>query len=244
MNEKLKNVKEFIVKKEFVTTKELSEYFEVSEQTIRKYLTKLEENDEINRVHGGAESKSTFSDRLNINIDSKQQLSKACAELINDNDTIYIDSGSTYYHLVDYLPKDITVNIITNSIPTATRIKEKSKHNIFLVGGYIDEITFGTYSSDNFKQISSIIFDKAFFGTSGFSLNYEFTENNFDFLDFQNEVRKNTITSVIAAGSEKEGVIASKKSFTFSNTDIFITESSISEEMKEVLRDKLSLILI
>lgn len=244
MNEKLKMVKEFIIKKNFVTTKELSEHFEVSEQTVRKYLARLEEYGEVNRVHGGAESKSTFSDRLNINIDSKQRLSKACAELIDNNDTIYIDSGSTYYHLVDYLPEDITVNIITNSIPTAKRIKETSNHNIFLVGGYIDKITFGTYSSDSFKQISSIIFDKAFFGTSGFSLNYEFTENNFDFLDFQNEIRKNTITSVIAAGSEKEGVIASKKSFTFANTDIFITDSNISEEMKEELNRKLSLILI
>lgn len=242
--EKIKEVKEYILKENFATTNELSERFGVSQQTIRKYLKKLEEIGSINRVHGGAESKSTFNDRLSIDIEAKQELSKACAALIKDQDTIYIDSGTTYFHIVDYLPKDIEVSIVTNSIPMAMRIREISHHKVLLVGGYIDDITFGTYSSDNFSQISSIIFDKAFFGTSGFSLDYEFTEDNFNFLDFQKEIKKNTKQSIIAAGAIKEGKVSSQKSFAFSELDIFITEKSISSEMKEKLNKELSLVLI
>jgi len=244
MNERSRNIKEYIIKKGFVSTKELSQHFNVSEQTIRKYLVKLDNSGEITRVHGGAKNKSTFFDRLNINVESKRNLSKICAELIDDNDTIYIDSGTTYYFLIDYLSENIKINIITTSILTAKRIKDRSEHNVYLVGGYIDDITYGTYSSESIKQVSSIIFDKSFFGTSGFSLDYEFTENNFDFLDFQNEIRKNTISSIIAAGSDKENIVASKKSFAFSDIDIFITEKSISKKIKKRLENELSLILI
>lgn len=244
MNNKAEKIKKYILKKESVSTKELSDYFGVSEQTIRKYLHKLENTGEIKRIHGGAKSQSTFLDRLNINVESKKQLSKASATLINDNDTIYIDSGTTYYFLIDYIPDDINVNIITTSLPTAKRIKDRSNHRVYLIGGYIDDITYGTYSAESFKQISSIIFDKSFFGTSGFSLDYEFTENNFDFLDFQNNIRQNSIKSIIAAGSDKENVIASKKSFRFSEIDVFITDENIADEMKKKLRSQLSLILI
>lgn len=244
MNNREQDIKDYIVKKRIVTNDELSDNFDISVQTVRKYLTKLEKKGSIVRNHGGAKAGSTFTDRLIIDVDSKRKIAKACASLLNNDDTIFIDSSSTYYFIVDYLPSNINLNIVTASVPLALRLKDLTENKIFLIGGYISDTTYGTYFTDSFSSISNIIFDKSFFGVTGFSFDFEFTEDNEESLNFQNKIRKNSKKIIIGASSKKENCIGNKKSFKFSDVDTFITEKDISEDMKNELEKNLNLILL
>lgn len=238
------DIKEYIVEKRTVTNNDLATHFDLSVQTIRKYLRNLESKGSIIRNHGGAKATSNFTDRLIVDVDSKRKIAKACASLINNDDTIYIDSSSTYYFMVDYLPSDINVNIVTASVPLAIRLKDLTRCKVFLIGGYISDATYGTYFPGSFSNISNIIFDKAFFGASGFSLEFEFTENNRESLNFQHEIRKNSKKIIIGASSSKEGRIGNQKSFKFSEIDVFFTDKDISTEIKDKLNSELDLILL
>lgn len=244
MNDREQAIKEYIISKKNVTNDELSDYFNVSVQTIRKYLSKLEEKGCIVRNHGGAKASSNFTDRLNIDVDSKRKIAKACANLLDNNETIFIDSSSTYYFIVDYLPSDINLKIVTASVPLAIRLKDLTAHKVFLIGGYISDTTYGTYFPGSFSSISNIIFDKAFFGVSGFSLEYEFTENNEESLIFQHEISKNSKKIIVGASSTKESIVGNQKSFRFSEIDTFITDKTISDDIKNELNKKLDLILL
>lgn len=227
-----------------VSTKNLSKIFNVSEQTIRKDLKILEENDEIKRIHGGADKSATFEDRLNYSVESKIELCKVAAKLIDDGDTIYIDGGTSYYHLIDYIPKDIRITVVTASLPIAERIKTKFDQKVYLLGGLINDITLETDFTGSIQEISSMIFHKSFFGVSGFSIDYSFTEDNFYALEFKRKVKKNTLKSIVVTGAEKEGKVAFKKAFDFSEIDVFVTNNTISEEIKKVLNKSLTLMLV
>lgn len=244
MSHREKSIRRYILEKRTVSNDELAEYFDVSVQTIRKYLRKLEQEGSIVRNHGGAEANSTFTDRLIVDVDSKREIAKQCANLVEDNDTIFIDSSSTYYFMVDYLPQDISLNIYTASVPLAVRLKDLTDHRVFLIGGYISDTTYGTYFSGSFNNIANVIFDKSFFGVTGFSIDFEFTENNEDSLNFQKEISKNSKKIILGASSTKENEVGSNKSFKFSDVDIFITEKNISDEIKKALSDNLELILV
>lgn len=244
MKNKEEAIREYIVMNRSVTNDELASHFNVSVQTIRKYLNTLEMKGGIVRNHGGAEASSKFTDRLIIDVDSKRKIAKECAKLLCNNDTVFIDSSSTYYFIVDYMDPKLKLNIVTASVPLAVRLKDLTQSEVFLVGGIISDTTYGTFFPGSFSNISRIIFDKAFFGVTGFSTDFEFTENNEESLNFQNEIRKNSKKIIIGASSSKENRVGNKKSFKFSEVDIFITEKNISTEMKELLNEKLKLILL
>ncbi|WP_311481793.1 DeoR/GlpR family DNA-binding transcription regulator [uncultured Anaerococcus sp.] len=244
MGNKEEAIREYILKNRKVSNNELSDHFKLSIQTIRKYLSKLENKGSIVRTHGGAESCSTFTDRLIIDVDSKRKISKMCASLLENNDTIFIDNSSTYYFMADYLPKDLQLIVVTASVPLALRLKDLTSNKVFLIGGYVSDVTYGTYFPGSFSNVSNVIFDKSFFGTTGFSQEFEFTENNEESIKIQTEISNNSKKRIIGASANKEKHIGNEKTFKFSDIDIFITENNISNKLKNALKDKLELILV
>src|SRR5690554_7633272 len=97
-----------------VTVNELCQECGASEATIRRDLQEMEKNGLLRRVHGGAELlKTTFFDseareltlreKLLLNIKAKRQIGKAAAELVEDDDRIFLEAGSTVMQMIPYL---------------------------------------------------------------------------------------------------------------------------------------------
>ncbi|MDO4594735.1 MAG: DeoR/GlpR family DNA-binding transcription regulator [Tissierellia bacterium] len=241
---KKEDIYKFILNKGKATTKELSDLFSVSEQTIRKYLTELESDKLINRFHGGAQRKSSFKERLLLNSESKKKICKEAAKFIEDGDYLYIDGGTTYYYLIDYISNDIKVTIVTSSIPIAQKVMNETNNEVILLGGRVQPITMETFSPKLLKEVSDMNFDKSFFGTSGFSLEKGITENNAYSIEMKKIISSNSKLNIIGGGSEKEGRISFQKVFKFSDIDIFISNKDISKDLKAYLKENLRLILV
>lgn len=228
---RLENIAKYVKEKRRVTTLELATEFNVSNQTIRKDLQELENEKKIKRVHGGAVYNSTFRDRLDINVDNKKKLCQKAATYIANGDYIYIDGGTSYFYLMDFVPKEYRVTVVTSSIPIAERIKYSSNHDVYLLGGLINSTTMETYSANILKEVSSMMFNKSFMGVTGFVEDVGFTEENVYSLGVKELVKNNTTTNIVIAGKEKEGIVSFRKSFEFKDIDIFITNSNISESI-------------
>ena len=84
----------------FRSVVELAEAFEVSEETIRRDLRRLEELGEVEKVHGGVMlreqgSDAPFQQRIQSNLEAKTRIARALTEMIPDGATLFIDGGST-----------------------------------------------------------------------------------------------------------------------------------------------------
>lgn len=105
-----------------VYVSELARQFNVTEETIRRDLEKLEKQELLHRSYGGAIlSKSTGEDlsynkRSSLNSESKQSIASKAYDLINDGDTIMVDSSTTCQMLLQRLKGHRRITVITNSI--------------------------------------------------------------------------------------------------------------------------------
>jgi len=140
--ERQKRIEEHLLKMEFASLEELSEMVDASVATVRRDLGVLEGKGTVQRTHGGAKLLNPKSDEFAFNardthqLDEKEAIGKACAALIQPNQTIIIDAGTTCYHVARHLESK-TPQVITNSLPVANLFAAANKLEVVVSGGVI-----------------------------------------------------------------------------------------------------------
>lgn len=230
--ERLDEMYAYLQQKQRASTKELSEHFGVTEQTIRVDLSHLEKEAKIMRIHGGAKvlENRTFADRLEENVEEKRRLGMYAATMIEEKDIVFLDGGTSMLYLVDYLPKSIKLKVITASLPIADRCSNLPNIEIYSLGGFMDKKTKETYGPRAIEDAASLVANKAFIGVSGFSLENQFTENNVLSLAVKLKILPSVQTKIVIADSKKENRLGIQKAFNFADIDIFITGEAVSKQ--------------
>lgn len=127
---------------EFASLEDLAKHVGSSTSTVRRDLTVLEAAGNLKRTHGGARIISpksdefTFSARDTHQLDAKEAIGRACAELIQPNQSVIIDAGTTVYHVAKHL-EDKSPQIVTNSLPVANLYSSAGRVELILSGGVI-----------------------------------------------------------------------------------------------------------
>ena len=140
--ERQKRIEEHLTKVEFAALSELSELVDASESTVRRDLGVLEDKGSVRRTHGGARlvnpksDEFTFSARDTHQLDEKEAIGRACAELIAPNQTVILDAGTTCYHVARHLEAK-TPQVFTNSLPIANLYSAANKLEVVVSGGVI-----------------------------------------------------------------------------------------------------------
>ncbi|GGA92826.1 DeoR/GlpR family DNA-binding transcription regulator [Ornithinibacillus halotolerans] len=154
-----------------VKTQAIMKALNCSESTIRRDLDHLEKAGFLTRVHGGAKRIYKIDKELSIqektfkNIQEKQKIAKLAASLLNDQDVIFLDAGTTTLAFIDYIQVgDITV--VTNGIQHAALLVEKQIKTI-LLGGTIKFSTKAMIGSMSLRHLEEYRFNKAFIGING-----------------------------------------------------------------------------
>jgi DeoR/GlpR family transcriptional regulator of sugar metabolism len=140
--ERQKRIEEHLLKMEFASLEELSELVDASVATVRRDLGVLEGKGTVARTHGGAKLINPKSDEFAFNardthqLDEKEAIGRACAELVPPNQTIIIDAGTTCFHAARYLEAK-SPQVFTNSLPVANLFAAANKLEVVVSGGVI-----------------------------------------------------------------------------------------------------------
>ncbi|SFB82740.1 DeoR/GlpR family DNA-binding transcription regulator [Butyrivibrio sp. YAB3001] len=206
----------FINEKSVVTVAELMEEFDASAATIRRDLSALHDEKKIVKVFGGATSiaqssvntfEPTVSAKASLNIEEKDAISKYAASLINDDDFVYIDSGTTTLEIIKYIT-NTKAKYITNGIVHAKKLLEKGLSTM-IIGGRCKPTTEAVIGPDCIETISKYHFTKAFMGTNGISLQAGYTTPDVDEALVKQEAVKHSYISYILADHSKFGKVSS-----------------------------------
>ncbi|AGM97995.1 DeoR/GlpR family DNA-binding transcription regulator [Streptococcus iniae] len=155
-----------------VNVNHLSEKLKVSKVTIRKDLDKLESKGLLRREHGYAvlNSGDDLNVRLSYHYRVKRKIAEQAAQLIGDNDTIMIESGSTCALLAEVLCQTKrNIKIITNSCFIANHVRQHANCQVILLGGNYQpssEVTVGPLLKE---MLNLFHVDHLFVGTDGFA---------------------------------------------------------------------------
>lgn len=181
MKDRSNQILEILTKKERIDVASLAEALGVSQVTVRKDLDKLESIGIIKREHGFAILSATndISGRLAYHYKEKTTIAQKAVELINDGDTIMIESGSCCAILADTLShtkKDLT--IITNSAFIADYIRKISNFEIVLLGGIYQKDSQAMVGPMVQQCAANFLVKYLFIGIDGYSTRTGFTNQD------------------------------------------------------------------
>ena len=158
--------------KKAVTVTELMELLDTSESTIRRDLNSLNKMGKLKKVHGGAtviEEYNTQDEEIRIrekiNVEDKVKIAKYAASLINKNDFVYIDAGTTTELMIDYIIEK-KVSFVTNAIGVAKKLAQKG-FKVYILGGEFKLYTEAIVGVEAVQGLMQYNFTKGFFGTNG-----------------------------------------------------------------------------
>lgn len=162
--------------KDELSIQDIVEQCNVSEITVRRDLTLLEKKGLLKRTHGGA-IRNTITPEMfgfeNNSLDRRNQklaICKLAASMIEENDTIYMDCGSTVYFLSHFLSRFKNIRVITNSLPVVSELMPHSHISVYLIGGELDNSLKALYGPTTDNLLSKYKADKAFIGAAGVSV--------------------------------------------------------------------------
>ena len=222
----------------------LARMFDVSEVTIRSDLEDMEKKGLLSRVHGGAVSsyKPYYSMNLNQRLETNQQakveIAERVASLIQPNDTVMLNSGTTTLLVFRRFPASYNLSIVTNSISIALEASGNPNYNVILVGGSVNTKYQFTYGNDAVKQIQKYHADKMILSVDGIDPHQGFTTYYNKETTVDVAMIEQADCCIIAADHSKFGHSAFAKISDLSVADYIVTDGQLSQEMTDDLREK------
>jgi DeoR/GlpR family transcriptional regulator of sugar metabolism len=180
--ERLARIMEIINEKKKVEVEELVDTFNVTGATIRGDLRELQRRNLVTRTHGGALLTDESIDRINVkddpiyreriqnNLDYKSAIGRKAAELVNDDDSIIVDDGSTTLQVIKSLDPEKRVTVLTNGLDICYELLRHPKAIIYSTGGKVNKEDFSYYGNVALEVTSRFNASKAILGTSGISV--------------------------------------------------------------------------
>ncbi|KDM91108.1 DeoR/GlpR family DNA-binding transcription regulator [Photobacterium galatheae] len=154
-----------------VTLNDICEQFDVSRDSARRDLVKLTQRPGIQRIRGGA-VKAAVSTRSEPYVGkaisaAKQQLALCAASLVEANDTLLLDTGTTHTLLAGQLSQPSTV--VTNSVDILQQLAGNPDMKVHLLGGHFDAFHRAILGAQAEKQLTEYRVNKAFIGVCALS---------------------------------------------------------------------------
>lgn len=203
-----KAIMQILQKNNSIRISQVSEIFGVSNETARRDLEYLQKKKLLRRVHGGAVLESAAPFRFEESQQSEnpsslqEMLAQAGAELVSDNDIIFIGHGTTMQYLSRYLRQRPGITVLTNSQLVINELMG-SNVTLYSLGGLIDPDEQNMNGSIPISTIQKFYANKAFISCGGATINDGITDYNSD----------GTLLNLMLMHAEKRYLVASSNKF-------------------------------
>lgn len=194
--ERLVEIEKILVSEGKVKVKELSNLFSVTEDCIRKDLKSLENNGKLRRTYGGAilskdyPLKREVVERKSYHTENKARIATKAMEIIEENETIFLDISTTNIELAKLLSKsDKKISVVSNMIDILQILTSNPRITVIGTGGTMHSEVNGFIGALTIDSISNYSFDKAFLGTCGIDIR----DNTFTTLGAEDGLTKKAI---------------------------------------------------
>lgn len=222
---------------------DLRKTLEVSVATIRRDLEILEEEGKVRRVHGGAVSMESrleepvFENKTNLAAREKQRIAEEAYSLIESDEAIYLNGGSTTLFLARLLRERTDLTVVTNSLQAAIELAD-SGPRVILIGGELRRISQTMVGPLTSAVLAQVHVDKAFMGTMGFCLKNGLTTTD------PNEAYSNEIVAeqagqvILLADSSKAEKVCFARFSDLDKVDLLVSDKNLSPEYTKELRKR------
>ena len=217
-----------------LTVTEISKQLYVSEATVRRDLTRLEQMGFIKRVHGGAvllgnaQSEPPLVLRARQNAQPKIQIAAEAARYLRNGQTIFLDASSTVMHLVKHLEELQSITIVTNGLKTAIELQPLYQHTVYCTGGCLlhnSSAYAGGYAEDFIRRFNAAVFFFSSRGVSDMTRDGRITDSSDEETHLRRVMLAHSAKHIFLCDSSKVGKVYSHNLCTVGDVDRFITNT-------------------
>ena len=160
LNKRQHDILSLAEKEGYVSVENLAETFEVTQQTIRRDINNLCDQELLTRTHGGAFYSSgvrnfAYKSRKSLASVEKKEIADAVAAIIPDNSSIVINIGTTTEQVAESLLSHQGLKVITNNINIVNIFAQSNNAEVWLAGGKVrnlDSAVIGIHTANFIKQ--------------------------------------------------------------------------------------------
>jgi DeoR family fructose operon transcriptional repressor len=240
--ERFRKIRACLKERGVVSVDELCEVLAVSGATIRRDLAELDARGHVRRVHGGAvctESQldePVFDDKAKIAADEKHVIAELALKLVEPNDTIFLDGGSSVLALARLLTDMRKLTVVTNSLRVAGLLASAGPRMI-IVGGELRRISQTFVGPLTRPTINQLNVDKAFMGTIGLKDGVMTTTDPAEAMT-KEMVMEQARDVYLMADSSKLEKVSFVKCGELNASNSLITDPGISSKQMKLLKEK------
>ncbi len=227
-----------------VIVADLARDFDVTEETIRRDLEKLDKEGLAKKTYGGAVANQSnhadlpYSVRKRANVERKQRIAECIGEMIHDGDYIMLDASSTAIFVVQHIKTRKNITLITNSVEILLELADKEGWNILSTGGALREGALSLVGASAEKMIRGFHVDLAVCSCKGIDLAMGITDSN----ERDSEIKQ----AIFAAADKKilavDATKFDKTSFVHvcdvSEVTAVVTDEAPADRWVEYLKEK------
>lgn len=244
MIKKIFKVEEYIFKHKQVKIQELMEMFDLSESTIRRYINQLIQKNSITKEYGYVTANLTdnlvnIKSRINYLSDVKVRIANLATTLIEDGDTLFVDSGTTHMHLAEVIQSKKELTVVTNNLLFAIKVIDLDlKLNLIMIPGSVDKKTISTSGGAAIRFIEEFYFDKSFITASGVSMENGLSNRTLPECDIKRKIVSRSFINVALVDNTKFNKICPFSFATIEDFDYIFTNMKPDEKFLKYTESK------
>jgi DeoR/GlpR family transcriptional regulator of sugar metabolism len=240
--ERQKQILSLLTKQGRLSVAEIVEQFSVSEATARRDLESLASEGKVQRVHGGAIAAEQAPPELPIlereseQADEKIRIGRVTAELIADNETVFLGSGTTVLEAAKYLRDRKHLTVITNSLPVLNALAGLREITVISLGGMLRDSELSFIGHITEQALAEVRVDKVVMGTRGISLEHGLTNDYLQETLTDRAILKIGREVIIVADHTKVNRVATALLASLDSMQTFVTDSKANKKFIQALK--------
>jgi DeoR family fructose operon transcriptional repressor len=242
--ERIKKIREMLLRDKHLDVSELGEMFNVSEVTIRRDFDKLEQEGILIKTYGGAilkedvdEDKSGTESLDSGAVDNhKLHIGKTAATMIENNNAIFLSQGTTCRYIAKFI-KDKKLTVVTNDIMIALELKDSPNIRVVLLGGDLVSSTCSLTGNLAIRMLSGIYINKAFISVKSADMQAGYTVDSYEVALLLQEVMKISKEVIVVVDYKKFDNVSFARLGDLNMAGEVVTNSEIPPEYKQYYFD-------
>lgn len=227
-----------------VIVADLSREFDVTEETIRRDLEKLDNEGLAKKTYGGAvlnqdlNTDIPFNVRRGTNVELKQRVAEILATQIHDGDYLMLDASSTAIQVAKAIKNRKNITLITNSVEILLEMSDKEGWNILSTGGTLKKGSLALVGTSAERMIREFHVDMAICSAKGIDIARGVTDSNEKDTEIKRAIFASANRKVLAIDSTKFDKISFVRVCDIQEIDTIVTDRQPSERWMEYLKDR------
>ncbi len=241
--ERRSEIERLITENKSVLVTDLAKQFDVTPETIRGDLLKLEKQGILVRTYGGATivpssgSELSYTERDVVNAEAKQKIGMRAAKMIRDGETIFLDASTSALYLARNIKDKKGITVITNSSKVVAELADCENIKIICTGGRLSSRNMSYVGRFAERMIrSNLVASKCFFSCRGVKLDRGLVDVSEDEAEIKRAMLEASGSAIFLCDHTKLGKTAIPIIAPLSALDTLITDVRLYDEWTDELQ--------